>query len=68
MNKSALHTSVCDMFGIEYPVFSAGMGGTVSPAGPGRRSTTINRWSSHRNPRARNIKLVVGYWQLVIGH
>ena len=34
MNKSALHTSVCDMFGIEYPIFSAGMGGTVSPAGP----------------------------------
>lgn len=34
MSKSILHTSICDMFGIEYPIFSAGMGGTVSPAGP----------------------------------
>ncbi|MEM7538193.1 MAG: nitronate monooxygenase [Chloroflexota bacterium] len=34
MNKSILHTSICDTFGIEYPIFSAGMGGTVSPAGP----------------------------------
>ncbi len=32
--KSILHTAVCDMFGIEYPIFSAGMGGIVSPAGP----------------------------------
>ncbi len=34
MNKSILHTHICDMFGIEYPIFSAGMGGIVSPAGP----------------------------------
>ncbi|MEM8858297.1 MAG: nitronate monooxygenase [Chloroflexota bacterium] len=32
MNK--LHTPICDIFGIEYPIFSAGMGGIVSPAGP----------------------------------
>lgn len=29
-----LHTPICDMFGIEYPIFSAGMGGLISPAGP----------------------------------
>jgi nitronate monooxygenase len=34
MSKSLLHTPVCDMFGIEYPIFSAGMGGVVSPSGP----------------------------------
>jgi nitronate monooxygenase len=34
MSKSILHTPVCDMFGIEYPIFSAGMGGIVSPSGP----------------------------------
>lgn len=34
MKKSLLHTPLCDMFGIDYPIFSAGMGGTVSPAGP----------------------------------
>ena len=27
MKKSILHTPVCDMFGIEYPIFLAGMGG-----------------------------------------
>ena len=34
MTKSTLHTPICDLFGIEYPIFSAGMGGIVSPAGP----------------------------------
>lgn len=34
MNRPILHTSICDFFDIEYPIFSAGMGGTVSPAGP----------------------------------
>ena len=34
MNKEILRTPICDMFGIEYPIFSAGMGGLVSPAGP----------------------------------
>ena len=34
MNKSILHTPVCDLFGIKYPIFSAGMGGVVSPSGP----------------------------------
>lgn len=34
MNRPILHTPLCDFFGIEYPIFSAGMGGTVSPAGP----------------------------------
>lgn len=34
MSISKLHTPICDMFGIEYPIFSAGMGGIVSPAGP----------------------------------
>lgn len=32
--KSILHTPICDMFGIDYPIFSAGMGGIVSPSGP----------------------------------
>lgn len=26
-----IHTPVCDLFGIEYPIFSAGMGGVSSP-------------------------------------
>lgn len=34
MNKFTLHTPICDMFNIEYPIFSAGMGGIISPAGP----------------------------------
>ncbi|MFK7802100.1 MAG: NAD(P)H-dependent flavin oxidoreductase [Anaerolineae bacterium] len=34
MAKSILHTRVCDFFRIRYPIFSAGMGGIVSPAGP----------------------------------
>jgi len=34
VSKSILHTPVCDLFGIEYPIFSAGMGGVVSPSGP----------------------------------
>lgn len=34
MTQPKLHTPICDMFGIEYPVFSAGMGGIVSPSGP----------------------------------
>lgn len=34
MSKSSLHTPVCDMFGIKYPIFSAGMGGVISPSGP----------------------------------
>ncbi len=34
MSKSKLHTPICDMFGIKYPIFSAGMGGIVSPSGP----------------------------------
>ena len=34
MAHSLLHTPVCDLFGIEYPIFSAGMGGVVSPSGP----------------------------------
>jgi NAD(P)H-dependent flavin oxidoreductase YrpB (nitropropane dioxygenase family) len=34
MNKSILHTPVCDMFGIKYPIFSAGIRGVVPPSGP----------------------------------
>lgn len=34
MSRSVLHTPVCDLFGIKYPIFSAGMGGVVSPSGP----------------------------------
>lgn len=34
MTKVNLHTPVCDLFGIEYPIFSAGMGGIISPSGP----------------------------------
>lgn len=34
MTRTVLHTPICDMFGIEYPIFSAGMGGLISPAGP----------------------------------
>lgn len=31
---STIQTPICDLFGIDYPIFSAGMGGIVSPAGP----------------------------------
>lgn len=34
MKKSPLHTPICELFGIEYPIFCAGMGGIVSPSGP----------------------------------
>lgn len=34
MSRPVLHTPVCDLFGIQYPIFSAGMGGVVSPSGP----------------------------------
>jgi len=34
MNNSALHTPICDIFGIKYPICSAGMGGIISPSGP----------------------------------
>ncbi len=32
--RPILRTSICDFFGIEYPIVLAGMGGTVSPSGP----------------------------------
>lgn len=34
MTRSQLYTSICDLFGIEVPIVSAGMGGIVAPAGP----------------------------------
>ncbi|MGB0386618.1 MAG: nitronate monooxygenase [Ardenticatenaceae bacterium] len=34
MARPILRTPICDMFGIEYPIFSAGMGGLISLAGP----------------------------------
>lgn len=34
MSQTLLHTEVCDLFGIQYPILCAGMGGVVSPSGP----------------------------------
>ena len=34
MPKPTLYTPICDLFNIKYPIFSAGMGGIVSPSGP----------------------------------
>lgn len=34
MARPRLHTKLCDVFDIEYPIFLAGMGGLVSPSGP----------------------------------
>ena len=34
MSRSIFRTALCDMFGIEYPIFLAGMGGLISPSGP----------------------------------
>lgn len=34
MARPQLHTALCDAFGIEYPIFLAGMGGLISPSGP----------------------------------
>ncbi|MEM7586153.1 MAG: nitronate monooxygenase family protein [Acidobacteriota bacterium] len=34
MSRRRLHTPLCDLFDIEYPILLAGMGGVVSPSGP----------------------------------
>lgn len=42
MERPLFKTSICDFFGIEYPILLAGMGGLVSPSGPDLAAAVSN--------------------------